>query len=214
MDEASAHVLLAQLHTSANLHGQSKDQNTNLPPALENDLVASLGMLKSAYPQLRSPQLRFDIDKIMLMARRELGFSSAVGPVATLLTIPRPEQHYASEAGRLTREYEYATGRDTRGRQFEIELIAQDLSTHRRFIIGPRERIDGGMSGGSGSLVPLPPDLPRARYHLFYQAYENGKPVGEGQGVDVDLPPPSTQPTSRGTTTRATTLTTIPSSSR
>lgn len=82
----------------------------------------------------------------------------------------------------------YRCDPETRGRRFEVEVVLEDLATHRRFVIPIELPIAGGVIGNGTESVALPPDLPRARSRIFHRVLENGQPVGSGHGVELELP--------------------------
>jgi hypothetical protein len=72
-----------------------------------------------------------------------------------------------------------------------MKIVLEDVTTKRSFVIPARRDLEGGARMSGGGMVRLPPDLPRARYRIFFRAFEDGKPVGDGHGVEAELPPPA-----------------------
>jgi hypothetical protein len=188
-DVSTAKILIGHIRAAANLDEQAAPQGVPMSASFERDLVAALNLLKGMNERIASPELRFEIDQVMLQARPELGFKCAVGPVTSLLTITGIAQGYRpGQGGHVVLEYSYACSRELGNTDVDGEIVLQDAKTHQTFVVGKERKIVGGGGGGAGATFALPADLPRAHYRIFLRLKQAGIVLSDGHGAEADLP--------------------------
>lgn len=158
------------------------------PAPLMVDLRGALAPLKELYDTRPSQELQFAIEKAT--AWDKTAYDKLKSPCGTFISILRavdPARYTKPEKPSLIFEYEYTTGLLSREVEVQPSVVLVHQKTKKRFMLPTELRVRGWSTGGGSNSVVLPNDLPKGRYHVFFQLSDGDKVTSIGHHFAADL---------------------------
>ena len=158
---------------------------------LEHDFQSALSVLTAFYRQTHSEPIRYQIETIE--AREGLGAYKELhptgGPILSLVSTVRRE----TRDGKTVLGIDYSVSSPFASEPGAMpEFVLMNSQTRREQVLPltagwGEEALRNGGGVSANNVVPLPPDLPPAIYHVFLRFRQDGRIISIGHSCRVSL---------------------------